>query len=111
MNLGARIKIVRIQKKMSQSELAKQADIHQKNISKYETDGVIPSAVTIKAIAQALEVTTDYLLGTEQEDIIKDTALLRYFKAIDKMPDELKQPLIAVIEAYIRDVKTRQAYA
>jgi transcriptional regulator with XRE-family HTH domain len=111
MSLGERIKLVRMQKKMSQSELAKLAQVHQKNISKYENDGVVPSALTIKGIAQALEVTTDYLLGAEREDVIKDTTLLGFFKEVDNMPDEAKEALSRVIQAYVRDYKASQAYA
>ena len=111
MTLGERIKIVRIQKKISQANLAKNAGVHQKNISKYENGGVVPSAITLKSIANALGVTTDYLVGNVQEDIIKDTIILKYFKEVDKMPDSLKSALLTIIESCIRDYKTRQAYA
>jgi len=73
MGLGEKIKLVRMQKKMSQSDLAKAADVHQKNISKYENDGVVPSALILKEIAKALGVTADFLLGSDLDDIIKVT--------------------------------------
>jgi len=110
-NLGERIKIARIQKKMSQADLANAANVHQKNISKYEGGGVVPSALILKEMAKALGVTADYLLGSDQDDVIKDTELLRHFKDIDKMPEELKSALITVIEAFVRDAKTKQAYS
>jgi len=109
MTLGEKIKYSRIKKGISQKELGDKAKIHQKNISKYETDLTIPSAITLKAISDVLEVTTDYLLGNE-EIIIKDTALLKQFKEIDYMPDKLKNALMTVISSYIRDFKTQQAY-
>ncbi len=111
MTLGENIKFVRIQKKISQAELAKAANIHQKNISKYENDGVVPSAITLKEIAKALGVTTDYLLGNDKDDIIKDTILLRYFKEIDKMPDDTKSAMLKVIEAYVQNFRTKQAFS
>ncbi len=110
-NLGERIKIVRIQKKMSQADLANAAGVHQKNISKYEGGGVVPSALILKEMARALGVTADYLLGSDQDDVIKDTELLKHFKDIDKMPEELKSALITVIEAFVRDSKTKAAYS
>lgn len=110
-NLGERIKIVRIQKKMSQADLANAAGVHQKNISKYEGGGVVPSALILKEMARALSVTADYLLGSDQDDVIKDTELLKHFKDIDKMPEELKSALITVIEAFVRDSKTKAAYS
>ena len=71
---------------------------------------VIPSAVTLKKIADALEVTTDFFLGSEDTNVIKDTSLLKYFKEIDNMPDDIKDFLPKVIDAYVRDYKTRKAY-
>lgn len=111
MTLGEKIKLIRMKKKLSQQDLSQVAGIHQKNISKYEKDLVIPSAVVLKNIADALEVTTDYLLGNEDSDTIKDTALLRQFKEVDTMPDEEKSTLMKVISAYIRDFKTKNAYS
>jgi len=111
MTLGENMKIVRMQKKMSQAGLAKLADVHQKNISKYENDGVVPSALVLKEIARALGVTTDFLLGSQSDNVIKDVKLLNFFKEIDNMPDNLKGSLVQVIEAYVQNYKAKQAYA
>lgn len=111
MTLGEKIRIARTNKKMSQQDLSEKAGIHQKNISKYEKNIVIPSAVTLKAIADALQVTTDYLLGSDETKVIKDIALLNQFKEIDKTADDTKRALMTVINAFIRDYKTRQAYS
>lgn len=110
MTLGERIRLTRQQKKLSQQELAEKASVHQKNISKYEKDDVVPSALTLKSIADVLEVTTDYLLGNDTA-AIKDIALLKQFKDVDNMPDKEKATLMEVINAYIRDFNTRKAYA
>ncbi len=111
MTLGEKIRLARGKKKMSQQELGKLAETHQKNISKYEQDLVVPSAITLKSIADALEVTTDYLLGNEEQNPIKDTSLYQMFRFIDTMPDNNKNALVEVIEAYIRDYQTKRAYA
>ncbi len=108
MTLGERIKIERIKKKINQKHLSENAQVHQKNISKYENNGVIPSAITLKRIASVLGVTTDYLLGNENDDVIKDTLLLKYFKKVDKMPDDIKKALMTVIEAYIKNHEIRK---
>lgn len=111
MTLGEKIKIYRLKKKFSQQDLGELAETHQKNISKYEQDLVIPSAITLKKIADALTVSTDFLLGGEDSNAIKDVALLKYFKDIDSMPDSVKQALLKVIDAYVRDYKTQKAYS
>jgi transcriptional regulator with XRE-family HTH domain len=105
-----RIKLPRIRRKTSQPELAPMAEVHQKNISMYENGGVVPSALTLKAIADALEVTTDYLLGSQREDAIQDKVLLKYLGEVDNMPDDMRQAIIKVLDACVRDAKTRQAY-
>jgi transcriptional regulator with XRE-family HTH domain len=110
MTLGEKLKTARQRKKLSQQELGKLANTHQKNISKYEQDLVVPSALTLKSIAEALEVTTDYLLG-EEDFTVKDTTLMSHFQVVDKMPDEDKTAIMKILAAYIRDFKTRQAYA
>ena len=111
MGLGEKIKLVRMQKKMSQSDLVKAADVHQKNISKYENDGVVLSALVLKEIAKALGVTSDFLLGNELDDTIKDVSLLKSFKEVDKMPDDQKIALKTVIKAYVQNFKAKQAFA
>ena len=95
----------------NQADLAKAANVHQKNISKYENDGVVPSALILKEIAKALSVSADYLLGSEKDDVIKDTTLLKFFKEIDNMPDELKNALLKVIEAYVQNYRAKQAFS
>ena len=111
MTLGEKIKIARMQKKISQQHLSEVAQTHQKNISKYEQNLVIPSAVTLKRIADALHVTTDSLLGSELENTIKDTNLLKQFKEVDNLKDEDKNALMKVIENYILATKTRNNFA
>jgi transcriptional regulator with XRE-family HTH domain len=109
MNLGERIKLTRMQRKLSQFELSEKAHVHQKNISKYEQNGVVPSALTLKSIADALGVTTDYLLG-EETVTIKDTALHKQFLDIENLPELERNALAMVIAAFIRDYKTKQSF-
>ena len=53
MTLGEKIRIARMHKNISQQELGNIAETHQKNISKYEQNLVVPSATTLKKIADA----------------------------------------------------------
>jgi transcriptional regulator with XRE-family HTH domain len=111
MSLGGRIKQIRQQKKMSQIELAEKADIYQKNISRYELDTSIPSATALKKIADALGVSTDYLLGDEDQVIIKDKELLRNFKEVQNLPKDVREVVDTFLNLIIRDSKAKQAYA
>jgi transcriptional regulator with XRE-family HTH domain len=62
-SFGKRLGEVRKIKKMSQDELAKKLDVHGAVIGRYERDEVKPSIEMAAAIAEALEVSLDYLVG------------------------------------------------
>lgn len=50
---------------MSQAELAKSAGLQPSHVSHFETGRRSPSAENLRALADALGVTTDYLLGRQ----------------------------------------------
>lgn len=112
MTLGNKIKSTRQQKKISQNELAELSGVMQKNISRYEQDTSIPSAVALKKIADALQVTTDFLLGENSEDIqIQDRELLQKFQVIQQMTGDTKNVVNTFLDLIIRDHKAKQAYS
>ena len=60
--IGKRIRDIRLEKKMSQLELAKQAGTHQSNLSGWERGKRDIFAWSLARLAMVLEVSTDYLL-------------------------------------------------
>lgn len=86
MEVGDRIKQLRIGLGMTQDELAKKAGTSKQNISRYEKNQLkdIPMS-RIVAIAEALETTPATLLGYRGED---KKARQYIHDMIDKMPDE-----------------------
>lgn len=60
---GKRIRALRIEKKLSQGQLAKALGTSQKNISKYELEILDLSTVMIIRICKFFNVSADYLLG------------------------------------------------
>lgn len=62
-----RLKTLRIQRKMTQSELAKKIYISQPAYSKYELGTASPNPETLSKIADALDVSVDYLLGSDSQ--------------------------------------------
>jgi hypothetical protein len=62
-----------------------------------------------------VDSTVDYLINGNTEDKAKasivDTEVIRYFKEVDNLPAEDKSALLRVIGGFLRDVKTKQAYA
>jgi len=66
--LGERIRMHRARLKLSQTELGKRVGLSTNSISAIESGHVDPKASKIKAIAKVLGVSTDYLLGMDEEE-------------------------------------------
>ena len=113
--LGSRIIELRKAKNWSQSQLADKVGVSYAQIGRYETKGSQPPAAVLKKIADALDTTVDFLINGTSEDkakaTLQDAEVIRYFKEVDSLPQEDKSALIRVIAGFIRDVKTKQAYA
>ncbi|MHB2016755.1 MAG: helix-turn-helix domain-containing protein [Candidatus Xenobia bacterium] len=60
-----RLKSARETKKLSQAELAKSAGLQPSHVSHFETGRRAPSSANLRALADALGVTTDFLLGRQ----------------------------------------------
>jgi transcriptional regulator with XRE-family HTH domain len=65
--IGKRLRALRDETKMMQSELAAQINVSPCMISKYENDECSPIDENKVKLAQALNTTTDYLLGISDE--------------------------------------------
>jgi transcriptional regulator with XRE-family HTH domain len=102
--IGDAIRRKRKERGISQQELAELASLNYVTISKYESGKVEPGARALARIANALDVTTDELLGRteEQEEDAEDIWQLRerlrrdpdfrlLFSAADKAtPDHIR---------------------
>lgn len=68
MDIGERIKNLRINLKMTQTELAKNAGLTSAAISQFEAGIRKPSFDALSKLANAFNVSTDFLLGKKEED-------------------------------------------
>ena len=109
MTLGEHITTLRKDKKLSQSELGKRAGTSGDLIGRYERDEVKPSIDVIIRIADALNVSIDFLVGKTTFEINQD--MLRRFQEVSSLPENAKKQIYMVMDALIRDFKTGQAYA
>lgn len=109
---GNRLRDCRKQKGLSQNELANILNTNHSVIGKYERDDVKPSIDAVKRLAEVLNTTIAYLLGeAENDELFKDPEMLRRLKDINALSDEDKNHILFNLDAVLRDVKTRQAYA
>mgnify|MGYP001302553787 CR=1 FL=1 len=72
MTFGERLKKARIKKGLKQKDIADHLTkinekVNHSTVSNWERDIFSPDPETIKLLAQYLEVSTDYLLGNDQE--------------------------------------------
>lgn len=70
MTMGEKIKMLRLQKRMSQEELGKKVGVQKAAINKYEKGIVVNlKRSTIASLASALDVTPIYLMGLDEEQL------------------------------------------
>jgi transcriptional regulator with XRE-family HTH domain len=69
-----RLKAARELRKWSQSDLAIQAGMPPSSIAHFESGSRKPSFDTLRRLANALEVTTDYLLGRVEDPSLSEAA-------------------------------------
>ncbi len=75
MLIGEKIKILRVNAKMNQRELADRLKIAKSVISFYESGDRCPSYDVLIRIASIFNVTTDYLLDVEKGRVLDVTGL------------------------------------
>lgn len=64
---GEKLKELRIEKELTQKDLAKMLNVRNTTISAWEKDIAEPPYETLRKIAVLFDTTADYLLGLEDE--------------------------------------------
>ena len=102
--LSKRIKELRKEKKWSQDDLAKKIDAaDSRQISRYETGRITPSVETTVKIAQAFDVTTDYLLlenAPRKPFLLEDRQALNQLETIQKLSEKDKDCIFHIIDTF-----------
>ena len=100
-----RLRDLRKQKNLSQTELGHLAELHYTHIGRFERGTSRPGGDTLKRLADALGVTSDYLLDGASEDVAKaklaDSELLRQFQEVERLPDEDKYVVKKLLDAFL----------
>ena len=109
---GKRMAEIRKERGISQKELAQLLNTSISVISRYERGEITPSIEAGKNIAQQLKYYCSLPPGEAEEmDLFKDPEMLRRLREINQLPEEDKRCILYNIDAVLRDVKTRKAYA
>ncbi|MEO1099039.1 MAG: helix-turn-helix transcriptional regulator [Bacteroidota bacterium] len=106
MEFGERLTAIRKEKKMSQGDLAKMVGIHANVLGRYERGEARPFVEMAVKLAEALSVSTDYLLGNTDADL--DTDTLKRLTEINLLPEEDKKEVFRVIDSLILGYKAQE---
>lgn len=109
MTFGERLTRVRKRKSLSQADIGKKIGINGDAYGRYERNEVKPTIEMAVKIAQALEVSLDYLTGNS--DVELDKATLDRVQEVTKLPEKDKDYIFVTLDALIRDFKNKHAYA
>jgi len=94
-----RLRAARELRKMSQGDLAEKAGFQPSAISHFETGGRSPSFDNLKRLADALTVTTDYLLGRVDQPTLSGPAVGKVFRHAENLTDDDLKALENMAEA------------
>ena len=109
MALADNMMLLRKKKGLSQAELGKKIGTSGDVIGRYERGDITPSIEAVAKIADALEVSVDYLIGKTK--MVLDADTMRRMEDISSLPEDNKNFVLNMIDMALRDFKTKKAYA
>lgn len=92
--LNERIRKLRLERNLSQVDLAKKLNVTKQSVSNWENDNIQPSIEMLVKLAEAFSVSTDYLLGLEDR---------RYLEITGLTDEEVSH-----IQVVVEDLRTRE---
>lgn len=114
-SFGQRLKEAREAKGLTKDKLGKLIKIHYSQIGRYERNEASPSADVLKKMANALDVTTDYLMNGTTQDLanenIQDKTLINQFNRISELSDDNKTVVSKLIDAFLFQQEMKQKLA
>lgn len=113
-SISDRIRRLRIQKGMTQKKFAEALKLHPAQYNRYEKGENVPSTEILGKLADALNVSVDYLYEGVTADAVtadfEDRDLLALFKEVEKFPPEKKFIVKGLLEEMTQNQRMKQAY-
>jgi transcriptional regulator with XRE-family HTH domain len=106
MGFGQKLGYCRKEKKLSQAELGKRSGINGDIIGKYEREEMKPSIDTAKKLADALDVSLDYLVGDGDLKVL-DKKTLQRLQDIAGLPEEDRNHIFYTLDNLIKAAKIK----
>ena len=105
MTIGEHIMVIRKQKGLSQGQLGKFVGTSGDIIGRYERSVITPSIEVIVKISDILKVSIDYLVGKTNLKI--DNNIMKRLEDIERLPEDEKKHLFKVIDALLKDYRSK----
>jgi transcriptional regulator with XRE-family HTH domain len=108
MSFGQRLSETRKKRGLSQEDLAAKIGTQGPAIGRYERGIAKPTIEVASKLATILEVSLDYLVGNTETELSKN--LIERIEAIQTLDSEAQKNVFALLDAFLRDYRTKQAY-
>jgi transcriptional regulator with XRE-family HTH domain len=111
MSFGARLTELRKAAGFTQQELADEVGVSRRMLAYYEVQSDHPPTTLLPAIATALKISTDELLGVAPARRVakpRNTRLERRIQEIDKLDVRKKRQIMQLLDTFIANEKLRQ---
>ena len=109
---GTKVAALRKGLKLSQTELARQLGTSVSVISRYERGEMSPSIENARRLADALGTSIAYLLGDPgDDDLLGDRELVRRLRAVQQLNPDERERVYFTLDAVLRELQNRRAYA
>jgi len=109
-DFGNKIVQLRKEKDLSRDELGEKIGTSGAIVGRYERGDMKPSIEIAAKIAEALDVSLDFLMGLSSE-LAKDKKMVNRLEDIKKLPEKERDKIFDYIDLVIRDVKIKKAHA
>lgn len=102
MSFGSILRDLRVEKGLTQEQLAKRIKLSKANVSKYEADLVEPNLETLALIADVFSVSVNYLLGIQEKAAPAEQPLskekMELLELVDVLTEDEQKKLIDYAE-------------
>ena len=100
MSFSQRFIQLRKERKLTQQQMADTVGIHITQVKRYEAGQAQPSVELLKKIATAFNVTTDWLIFSEDERELPNELQLK-FEAVSQMSEDDQRTIQSIIDGMI----------
>ena len=103
-HFGARIKSIREEKGLKREEVAQRIGTSAAIIGRYERNERTPNIDIAQSIAQALEVSLDYLVG-DTTFTLKDKKMIYRLEVLQKLAPAYKERILYILDLMLKDAQ------